>query len=211
MDNGQKKNTKKVKLAGLDDKHQITAVFAATVAGGFFPPRLIYKGTTRACLSANKFPDSWHVTYTHNHWCNEDTVKLYTEKIIVPFIQKKKDELKLPSSQRALCIMYGFKAQCTREVVKLLDHHGIEIAYVPATCTREPQPLDLSVNKPVKDFISWKIQERYSSQIVSQMGGSDNITPITSFTLKGMKSLGVQWMMGVVNYLLPLLLMDFMQ
>ena len=129
---------------------------AATMAGDFLPPQLIYKGTTRACLPANKFPVCWHVTYTHNHWCNEDTVKLYIEKIIVPFIQKKKDELKLPNSQRALCIIDGFKAQCTREVVKLLDHHGIEIVYVPANCTRESQPLDLSVNKPVKDFIRWK-------------------------------------------------------
>jgi len=130
------------------------------------------------------------------------TVKLYIEKIIVPFIQKKKDELKLPNSQRALCIIDGFKAQCTREVVKLLDHHGIDIVYVPVNCTGELQPLDLRVNKPVKDFIRQKFQECYSSQIVSQKGDSDNITPITSFPFKEMKSLGAQWMMGVVDYLL---------
>ena len=90
-----KKGTKKVKLAELDYKRQIAAVFAATMAGDFLPPQLIYKDTRYACLPVNKFPDSWHVTYTHNHWCNEDTVKLYIEKIIVPFIQKKKDERKL--------------------------------------------------------------------------------------------------------------------
>ena len=154
-----KKGTKKVKLAGLDDKCQITEVFAATMAGDILPPKLIYKGTTHACLPANKFPDSWYVTYTHNYWCNEDTVKLYIEKIIVPFMQKEKDGLKLPNSQRALCIIEGFKVQCTRKVVKLLDHHGIDIVYVPANYTGELQPLDLSVNKPVKDFIRQKFQE----------------------------------------------------
>jgi len=54
----------------------------------------------------------------------------------------------------------------------------------------------------VKDFIRQKFQEWYFSQIVSQKGDSDNITPITSFTLKEMKPLGAQWMMGVVYYLL---------
>ena len=78
---------------------------SAIMAGDILLPQLIYKGATRACLPANKFPDSWHITYTHNHWCNEETVKLYIEKVIVPFIQKKKDELKLPNSQ--WCIIDG--------------------------------------------------------------------------------------------------------
>ena len=81
----EKKSTKKVKLAGLDE---ITAAFAVTMAGDFLPPQLVYKGTTHACLPTNKFPDSWHVTYIHNYWCNE----LYIEKVIVPYVQRKKDK-----------------------------------------------------------------------------------------------------------------------
>ena len=93
-----KKGNKKVKLAGLDDKRQITAMFAATMTGDFLPPQLVYKGTTRTCLLTNKkFPDSWHVTYTYNYWCNEETVKLYAEKVIVPYIQRTKDELQYRS------------------------------------------------------------------------------------------------------------------
>jgi len=194
-----KKGTKKVKLAGLDDKHQIMVVFAATMAGDFLPPQLVYKGTTHACLPTNKFPDSWHVTYTHNHWCNEETVKLYIEKVIVPYIQRKKDELKLPNSQRSLCIIDGFRAQCTSDVVKLLDHHGIDIVYVPANCTGKLQPLDLSVNKSVKDFIKQKFQEWYADQIVDNKEDNDSVKPIATFPLKQMKSLGVQWMVKAVD------------
>jgi len=83
----------------------------------------------------------------------------------VLFIRKQKDELNLP---RALCIIDGFKAQCTREVVKLLDHHGMDIMYVPANCTGELQPLDLSVNKLVKGFIRQKFQEWYSCQMFAK-------------------------------------------
>ena len=95
----EKQGSKNVKIAGLDDKHQIT-VFAATMSGGFLSPQLIYKGTTHACLPMVRSPDSSHITYTHNHWCNETTMKLCIEKIIVLYIQRKKTELKLPSSHR---------------------------------------------------------------------------------------------------------------
>ena len=180
----EKKGTKRVKLAGLDDKRQMTAVFAATITGEFLPPQLVYKGTTRACLPDYKFPDSWHVTFTYNHWCNEETVKLYIEKVIVPYIERKKQELKLPSSQRALCIIDGFKAHCTSDVIKLLDHHGIDIVYVPANCTGELQPLDLSVNKSVKDIIKQRFQEWYADQIVDQKDAGSSVMPVTSFPLK---------------------------
>ena len=50
-----KKGTKKVKLAGLDDKQQITAVFAATMSGDFLPPQPVYKGTIHACYQLINF------------------------------------------------------------------------------------------------------------------------------------------------------------
>ena len=113
----------------------------------------LYTGNDSSLLANSEVPDSWHITYTDNHWYNETTMKLYIEKIIVPYIQRKKAEQNLPSSQRALCIMDGFQAQCTSKIVKLLDHHAIDVVYVPANCTGELQPLDLSIDKPIKNFI----------------------------------------------------------
>ena len=37
----EKRGAKRVKIAGVDDKRQITAVFAATAAGEFLPIQLI--------------------------------------------------------------------------------------------------------------------------------------------------------------------------
>ena len=125
-------------------------MFAATMSGGFLAPQIVYKGMTQACLLTVRFPDSWHIMYTHNHWCNKTTMKLYIEKVMVPYIQRKKAEQNLLSSQQA---------QCTSDIVKLLDHHAIDIIYVPANCNGELQPLELSANKPVKNFIKQKFQE----------------------------------------------------
>ena len=44
------KGSKRVELASLNDKRQITAVFCASLAGEFLPVQLIYQGKTTACL-----------------------------------------------------------------------------------------------------------------------------------------------------------------
>ena len=42
-----KEGSKRVEIAGIDDKRQITAVFGVTMAGDFLPPQLVYKGKTK--------------------------------------------------------------------------------------------------------------------------------------------------------------------
>ena len=54
--------SKRVDLAGKDDKRQITACFAGTMEGDFLPPQLVYEGKTPRCLPQVDFPDGWHVT-----------------------------------------------------------------------------------------------------------------------------------------------------
>lgn len=42
-----KEGSKRIEVAGLGDKRQITVVFAASLAGTFLPPQVIYAGKTR--------------------------------------------------------------------------------------------------------------------------------------------------------------------
>ena len=46
----EKKGAKRVKIAGVEDKRQITAVFAATAVGDFLQIQVIYEGKTAASL-----------------------------------------------------------------------------------------------------------------------------------------------------------------
>ena len=103
--------------------------------------------------------------YTVNHWSNEETTIQYIQKIILPFIHKQKAEKNLPAEQRALCIFDNFKAQLTNNVLQLLTDSSIDVVFVPANCTDQLQPLDLSVNKPAKDFLKCKFEEWHSEQV----------------------------------------------
>ena len=181
---------KKVEVAGISDKRQITAVFAGTLSGTFLPPQIIYKGKTSACLPSIKYPEDWRITFSHNHWANESTVKDYTVKIIVPYITEKKTELELSPDQRALCIIDNFSAHCTDDAMQLLEVHKIDTVFVPPNCTGELQPIDLSINKPVKDILRKEFHQWHSEEIAVQ---SDQYKPV-QMPLSVMKPLDAIWL-----------------
>ena len=74
---------------GIDDKRQLTADFVGSLAADFLPPQLVYKGKSPHCLPTTEFPPDWNITFSANHWSNEDTMRDYVLKIIFPYIVKK--------------------------------------------------------------------------------------------------------------------------
>ena len=123
-------------------------MFAASLTGDFFPGQLVYQGKTDACHPFYKFPPEWDITHTPNHWSNKDTMELYLENIIVPYIANKREELKLDMDFPALMI---FDCQVTETFLKKLEQHNLHHVTVPANYTDRLQPLHVSVNEAVKD------------------------------------------------------------
>ena len=105
----EKEGQKRVQITGIDDKRQITAVFAATKTGSFLPIQVIYKGKTKRCLPSVDFPEDWLISFTENHWANETTTKDYIYKILLPYVEQKREELKLPGDHPALVVFDHFK------------------------------------------------------------------------------------------------------
>ena len=115
----------------------------------------------------------------------------------MPYVSKKKEETNLPESRRALCIFDNFSGQVTDNVLQLLDSNHIDTVFVPANCTDQLQPLDLSVNKSVKDILREKFELWYSEQIFEQ-----GVAVPIKFPLHTMKPLGAEWMKEVHCHML---------
>ena len=73
----QSEGAKKVEIVAKDDKRQITVVIAGSLKGDILPLQIIYQGKTPRCLPSVKFPSNWHITFSENHWSNEDTIYDY--------------------------------------------------------------------------------------------------------------------------------------
>uniref|UniRef100_A0A1X7V4F1 DDE-1 domain-containing protein n=1 Tax=Amphimedon queenslandica TaxID=400682 RepID=A0A1X7V4F1_AMPQE len=130
-----KEGSKRVEISGIDDKRQITGVYGSSMAGDFLPIQLVYQGKTPICIPSFNFPPDWDITFTHNHWCNKRTVKYYIEKILVPYITRKREELKLNADHRALVIYDVFRGQWTQAILKLLHTNNFDVVFVPPNCT----------------------------------------------------------------------------
>ena len=47
----EEKGTKRIEIAGLDDKRQITVLLSCSMKGKLLPTQVIYGGKTPACLA----------------------------------------------------------------------------------------------------------------------------------------------------------------
>ena len=182
------KGSKRIELIGLGDKRQITAVVCGTLSGDFLPLQLIYAGKTTACLPNAKFPKDWLLSYIPNHWSNEDKTKEYIQSVIIPYVQRKRKELSLAVTFPALAVFDVFKGQTTDAVFRMLRDNHIYVISIPANCTDKLQPMDLSVNKALKQSMKQQFSQWYSSMIYQNF--TDEVPPPIDLRMSIMKPLG---------------------
>ena len=188
----QSEGAKKVEIVAKDDKRQITVVIAASLKGDILPLQIIYQGKTPRCLPSVKFPSNWHITFSENHWSNEDTMYDYIMKIIIPYIQQKRESLKLAPEYPAVELFDNFSGQCTEKILKLLDANNINCVIIPANSTDQLQPMDLSVNKCVKDYLREQFHEWYAGEILAQSTSESEMVPV-DLRLSTVKPLSAKW------------------
>ena len=98
---------KSVPLQGKGKKKQIAGTFAVSMTGDFLPMQLIYERKTQQCLpkDAEFRWKEFDVTFTPNHWSNEEKSKQLLHNFIFPYLKKKKKhDLGLPGDQKSLLI-----------------------------------------------------------------------------------------------------------
>ena len=195
-----KKNSKAVAIKGSSDKRSITATFSITFSGKFLPMQLIYGGKTTKSLPRFKFPNDFSLSVNKTHYSNEKEACKLIEEILVPNIEKVRQEKNLPVIQKALVIMDVFSGQITSVVLDCFKDNKIEVVCVPANMTYLLQPLDLTVNGYAKKFTSRKFSEWYSSQIMKQLDDGKELHDINiDLKLSKLKPLHAEWLVELYN------------
>ena len=124
----------------------------------------------------------------------------YVDIILVPYIQRKRSELKLQPNYPALVVFDQFKGQMTESVLKKLDENYIHRVVVPSNCTDRLQPLDVSVNKAAKEFTRRRFQDWYSQKICEQLKEDHPVEPV-DLKLSVVKPIGAKWLIELSDYL----------
>ena len=197
----ERQGSQRVEVAGVGDKRQITAILCGSLVGDFLPVQLIYQGKSACCHPRYQFPSGWDITHSPKHWSTEGTMLQYVNNIIVPYVKSVRQQL--GDRKPALVIIDNFKGQVTASLTSLLEEHDIHVCLLPPNSTDRLQPMDISVNKPAKDFLRAKFQEWYSNQVMEQLEGQDvdmaDIQPI-DLRMTVLKEVGAKWLTRMAEY-----------
>ena len=198
-----RQGAKRVEMIGANDKRQITAVLCGTLMGDFLPVQVIYKGKSSRCHPRFEFPPEWHITHSPKHWSTELTMVQYVDHIIVPYVEKVRESHS--DDTPALVIMDNFKGQITESFLSLLDSHNIHVCLLPPNTTDRLQPMDISVNKAVKDYLRRQFDQWYSEQVMAQLDDvadpeAIELQPI-DLGLPALKELGAKWLVDMAAHI----------
>ena len=125
----------------------------------------------------------------------------YVERIIIPYV--KPVRASFSDDTPVLVIMDNFKGQITPTVTELLESNDIHVCLLPPNTTDQLQPMDLSVNKPAKNFLKRCFEDWYAEQVTAQLDGGDaestELQPV-SLSLPVLKELGAKWLVQMSEY-----------
>ena len=127
-------------------------------------------------------------------------MKEYVDNILLPYVKEKRTTLNLTNDYPALVLFDNFKAQCTPKLLTFLDQNNINVVLIPPNCTDRLQPLDVSVNKAVKNQLWTQFQSWYVQQVCHQHQEGEEKKPI-DLKLSAIKPFSASWIVDACNYL----------
>ena len=101
----------------------------------------------------------------------------FIEKVLSPHMARERQHLQLPGDTFGLCHWDVFAAYRCQSVLKKLGEHHIKVVFIPAGCTAMLQPLDISINDPLKRHLK-KFGEWYAEEVKSSLDSNVAIEDI---------------------------------
>ena len=196
--------SRQVAVVGLEDKREMTVLLTCTMSGLLLPPQLLYAGKTSRCYPAVTFPAEWDVYHSESHWSTEDTMLHYIDNILVPYVQATRRMLGLPDTQCALAIFDVFASHRCDKVLDALERNHIKCCYVPANCTGELQPLDITVNQVFKKELKGCFTKWYAGIVKQELDKGVELSTIKpDLRISTLKPIHAKWLMQVLLNAIP--------
>ena len=110
-----------------------SAVLTINAAGSFLKPIIIAKGTTNLCLKKFNCDNSIISTYSQNDWIT-------------------KEILLISHYQKSIIVLDQYRVHTTNYIKLEATKRNIRLVYIPIEMTSTYQPLDVSINEPLKQL-----------------------------------------------------------
>ena len=150
-----KKGDKNVEIkATTGTKARITVILAITSFGGKLPPYIICKTKNKTRIQ-NPYPDYCVVEQNLNGWI--------TEQLLLDWLDRIHNNLNIPPSKEGILVFDRCSVHTKDSIKDSLEKIGKKMFLIPGGCTGLLQPLDVSINKPFKDYLRQYFQEWFQN------------------------------------------------
>jgi hypothetical protein len=195
-----------VAVLGVEDKRQITACIASSLAGDLLPPQLIFQGKTSRCLppvSVEARLAGAHLTFSANHWSSQETMQQYVEEIIMPYADRCIQRHHLSSLANIILVLDVWAVHKSEEFRRFLrtKHPRIHLVFVPPNCTSKLQVADVALQRPFKHGITKRFNEWACAQVVQQIAEGKVSGLAESLKMATIKPLALEWCLESWNNL----------
>ncbi|CAI7781863.1 unnamed protein product [Closterium sp. NIES-54] len=137
-------------------KERVTVMLACMATGEKLKPRVFFK---RKTLPKGDFPNDVVVGCQANGWMEATGIIQWLDEGVVPFL-KLKFSVQIRS---AMLVLDSYRGHLTKEVKASFGTLNIVPAVIPAGCTADVQPLDVSVNKSFKASVCQQYQSWFEA------------------------------------------------
>lgn len=117
-------------------KRRLTVTLVCTAAGEMLKPSITFKAKTDCLLKTLNVSNADAVVDSH-------LMIQWIRRVLLTHTQ----------GHHALLVFNTFRGHLTDDVVQKLAENNITHITIPGGCTSKVQPLDVSINKPFKDYL----------------------------------------------------------
>ncbi len=150
------RGARRVPSVKVDDKLSCTMLLTIALNGNILPAQVVFRGGPR-CVPKTTFDNLVYDT-SSSGWSDDNTMRRFIKDIVIPYTERVRQDDQLPpythddsKSCRALLVFDCWARHKDEGFRKFLSDHDFRFVFVPAGMTATLQPLDVGVNKPVKD------------------------------------------------------------
>jgi hypothetical protein len=130
-------------------KRRLTVTLARTADGEMLKPFITFKAKTARLLKTLSVSNTDAVVTTQpKGWMDSHLITQWIRRILLTHTQ----------GRHALLVFDTFLGHLTDDVLQKLAENNVTYITIPGGCTSKVQPLDVSINKPFKDYLrgSWE-------------------------------------------------------
>lgn len=150
---------KSVTINGSDDKRQCTVMVAGTADGRLLKPYVIVAGKTTQSFPSMYDKEKIQFSVSDNHWMQVKNVQEWIQDVLAPHFVQQREAFGLPDTVNCLLLWDVYSAHIDAAVVKwmLESYPWIKVVYAMPGCTSLLNVADVSLNKPLKVFVTNKL------------------------------------------------------